>query len=318
MIAKLTLAIVTRKRPSKLHRCLTSIAEQTLAPGRILVVDNDRRESARRVTQLFKSKLPLVYVVEKIQNVPLARNKALSLCHAPFLGFIDDDCVLEKNWTEKGFQTLKKNPRVAYVEGQSRLLNKTNSLAQALFYRERFWFNYKLKPKTTTPYNLDTKNVIFRANLLKRQRITFDKHLYLAEVGDHADVDVGFQLEKLGLTGKYEPGMTLYHEEITTFRDFIKKAYERGRVGFLLYHKWRLAGELVFLPDIRWSKWFRRLKCWPKDYESWTREIPGNHFHKAVLFLLMKLYDRVYLQGFVDQARKAGVRLNLQEKRADS
>jgi glycosyltransferase involved in cell wall biosynthesis len=103
---KVDICIVTYRRPQGLLRLLGAIQELHLpdpAPDlRVVVVDNDAAESARRVCAEAHSWLRhrLVYAVEKRRGIPQARNTAIaaSLSHADFLAFIDDDEVPEPGW----------------------------------------------------------------------------------------------------------------------------------------------------------------------------------------------------------------------------
>jgi len=306
----LTLAIITYKRPKKLKRCLTSILEQTVLPKKVLIIDNDKRQTAKGIFKLFKNKFPIEYAVEKRQGIPNARNKALKLCKTPLLGFIDDDCVLDKNWVKVALQSAK-DTRASYILGKSLLFNKNSIIAFAQHCRQTYWFFRDLEKNNNlpSPFNLDTKNVVFKIRFLKKNNIWFDQDLFIHTVGGHADTDLGFQFKNKGLIGRYEPKMIVYHEEVQRLRDFFKKAYHRGRVGVLLYKKWNLKKELIFLPDIYLYKWLKRMKCWPDDYKKWTKNIEKNFFIKVVVFLLIKFYDKVYLQGFVDQSKREKINL---------
>src|SRR3989338_10827860 len=94
----LTIAIVTRKRPEKLARCLKSISEQTIKPNRIIVVDNDAERGSEKICPKFKQNPIINYITEIEKGAPYARNNALSQCETELCAFIDDDCILDKHW----------------------------------------------------------------------------------------------------------------------------------------------------------------------------------------------------------------------------
>jgi len=66
----------------------------------IVVVDNDRLESAKATVSDFAaaSPIPVTYCVEPRQNIALARNKAIANAVADFVAFIDDDEFPTKRW----------------------------------------------------------------------------------------------------------------------------------------------------------------------------------------------------------------------------
>lgn len=66
----------------------------------IIIVDNDRSESARQVVESYaeQSKINIGYYVEPEQNIALARNKAIENAKGDFIGLIDDDEFPEEKW----------------------------------------------------------------------------------------------------------------------------------------------------------------------------------------------------------------------------
>jgi len=104
--------LTTYKRPNLLQKSLVSLGNQN-ADGiriRIIVVDNDYTESARACTEAFQktSSIEVIYDVEPVQNISLARNKALHNVKAELFAFIDDDEVVVKNWLTSLVDTLIK------------------------------------------------------------------------------------------------------------------------------------------------------------------------------------------------------------------
>ena len=102
-IHRICVCICTYKRPELLGKLLTSLEKQeteNLFDYSIVVVDNDKLESARQTVQLHvrQSNIAGTYVVEPEQNIALARNKALKNANGDFIAFIDDDEFPEKDW----------------------------------------------------------------------------------------------------------------------------------------------------------------------------------------------------------------------------
>jgi succinoglycan biosynthesis protein ExoM len=67
----------------------------------IVVVDNDRLESAKEIVWDFmsNSKIPALYCIEPRQNIALARNMAIAnAVDGDFIAFIDDDEFPVNNW----------------------------------------------------------------------------------------------------------------------------------------------------------------------------------------------------------------------------
>ncbi len=66
----------------------------------LVVVDNDRLESARAVVSAFakSSDLPINYCCEPEQNIARARNRALEYATGDFVAFFDDDQLPPQQW----------------------------------------------------------------------------------------------------------------------------------------------------------------------------------------------------------------------------
>ena len=95
--------ICTYKRPKLLRRLLSKLEEQEtegLFNYSIVIVDNDRSESARQTVESCarQSKISISYYVEPEQNIALARNMAVENTRGDFIAFIDDDEVPSGSW----------------------------------------------------------------------------------------------------------------------------------------------------------------------------------------------------------------------------
>jgi len=100
--------ICTYKRPLLLRRLLEGLGGQDtsgLFTFSIVVVDNDRSESAKRIVEDFIAASPIrvIYCVEPRQNIALARNKAIKNAKGDFVAFIDDDEFPTGEWLRNLF-----------------------------------------------------------------------------------------------------------------------------------------------------------------------------------------------------------------------
>ena len=106
----IAVCICTYKRPEYLKRLLEELAGQEtggLFTYSIVVVDNDRSESARSVVSGFAASSPIQikYCVEPRQNIALARNKAIENASGDFVACIDDDEFPQQDWLLNSFKT---------------------------------------------------------------------------------------------------------------------------------------------------------------------------------------------------------------------
>lgn len=115
MIAKnhVSVCICTYKRPELLRRLLSKLEEQKtegLFDYSIVIVDNDRSESARQISESSarQLKVSICYYVEPEQNIALARNKAIENAKGDFIGFIDDDEFPVEEWLLNFYKAVNR------------------------------------------------------------------------------------------------------------------------------------------------------------------------------------------------------------------
>ena len=110
---RLDVCLATFKRPELLKRALFSLAAQKLEgiTIRVIVVDNDIKKSAEITANTFTKIAPfeVVYDVEPIKNISLARNRAITHVTADFFAFIDDDETVIPTWISELIATMKQN-----------------------------------------------------------------------------------------------------------------------------------------------------------------------------------------------------------------
>ncbi len=95
--------VCTYKRPRLVKELLLALGRQDAAGEftmSVVVVDNDRAESARAAVSEVGQSLPfgLTYCVEPDQNIAKARNKAVRNSTGDFVAFIDDDELPPGDW----------------------------------------------------------------------------------------------------------------------------------------------------------------------------------------------------------------------------
>lgn len=182
---KVDVCIASYRRPHGLQRLLGGLEQLRLGPDvdvRIVVVDNDRDESARAVCEEACGWLrhPLVYRVEKRRGIPQARNAALgvALGRADFVAFIDDDEVPEPGW-------LAELLRVQRVYGADAVRGPVVPVFEspAPTWIERFFE----RPRYGTGEYLDvayTHNVLVSTRALAGLDRLFDERLGLTGADD--------------------------------------------------------------------------------------------------------------------------------------
>jgi len=105
--------VATYRRPGPLTELLESLAKQNFGANqmRIIVVDNDREESARGFVETFRAKsaVEVHYEVEPCQNISVARNRALQNVRAEYFAFLDDDETVSPDWLSTLLAAISKH-----------------------------------------------------------------------------------------------------------------------------------------------------------------------------------------------------------------
>ena len=101
----------TKDRPVDLRRMLTSLADQTRPPDRVIVVDSSGTP-VHSVVNEFTEKMRIEYVHHWPPSASAQRNVGvkMALSDADLIGFIDDDAVLELDALEKMLEVWNQAP----------------------------------------------------------------------------------------------------------------------------------------------------------------------------------------------------------------
>lgn len=108
---RVAVCVATFRRPTQLAGLLESFGRLAFDRGRtpevlVVVVDNDASGSALDVVERARPTLrwPVTYVVEAVQGISHARNRAVSVAlerDVDFIAFVDDDEVVAERWLDE-------------------------------------------------------------------------------------------------------------------------------------------------------------------------------------------------------------------------
>jgi len=110
----ISVCIPTYMRPRLLNKCLDALQNQKVDSFSYsaVVVDNDADCSARVVVEQWqhRSGVDVKYEVEPLQNISLARNRAVAASGGDLIAFIDDDEFPEPTWLLELHRTYRRFP----------------------------------------------------------------------------------------------------------------------------------------------------------------------------------------------------------------
>lgn len=116
----LTVAICTYNRARDLEKTLGTLLQSSNALAinwELLVIDNNSSDDTPQIARRFAEQFPLRYVVEPVQGIAHARNRAIHEARSPFVLFTDDDVDVLPGWLETYVNLLQRYPDLAFASG---------------------------------------------------------------------------------------------------------------------------------------------------------------------------------------------------------
>ena len=105
----LSIIICTYNRCEILSFCLDSLLVQatTLSSIEIIVIDNNSTDETQRVVEKYRRTHPqLSYYLESKQGLSHARNRGYQEAKGDWVGYLDDDAMVEENFLKATLQTI--------------------------------------------------------------------------------------------------------------------------------------------------------------------------------------------------------------------
>ena len=115
-----TVVVCTRGRPAQLERTLDALRAGTVADFEVVVVDQSDEEDAGLGLRAL-SDPRLTVVRDGGRGLSRARNAGLARSSTDWIVYVDDDCLVERDWAERLGSVLAGAPDdVAIVSGDTR------------------------------------------------------------------------------------------------------------------------------------------------------------------------------------------------------
>ena len=185
---KLSICICTYNRHQSLISCIQSV-NQILNKKKIKIniiindnsINNNLSTIKKKLTKI--SKYNIFFTNEKKRGIVHARNKCLKIIRSTkpdYVAFIDDDCVVNKNWL-KNILSLIDKLKADVVTGPQKYERK-NLISKNIFSQI---FEKKYKNNLEKVKWAASNNVFFKYSILyKLKNINFDKNLNKFGMGE--------------------------------------------------------------------------------------------------------------------------------------
>lgn len=196
--------------------CLGSIAQQTLTPGEVIVVDNGSRDGS---IEYLHDHHPAVRVLALGRNTGFAHaaNRGLRAASSEFVALLNTDVVLEPDWLERMVQSLAADREAASVACKMLALDDRRFVYDAGDILRRDGACLQRGRFERDDGRFDQPGDVFGAcagaALYRRSAVLalggFDER-YFAYL---EDVDLALRLRLTGWSCRYEPAVALHAGE---------------------------------------------------------------------------------------------------------
>ena len=244
-----SVVVATHDRTESLKYTLESLLEQDYPNYEIILVDNAPSSTAtyNYWQETHAEKTQVRYVREDYPGLAVAHNRGLLEVGAPFVAFIDDDVLVDKQWLTEIMQGFASGSNVACVTG---MILPVEIETQPQVWIEDYWglgkgFGWRIydmnehRPEGALyPYTAGMfgsgANMAFKTSIL-RELGGFDPALGAGSValgGD--DLAAFFNVITSGYQLVYQPGAIVYHRHRRGYDGLRGQAYGYG-VGLTAY-----------------------------------------------------------------------------------
>lgn len=177
-----SVVIPTFRRNAQLALLLNDLLAQTHPADQVVIVDNDASGGAAVVVESYRTQLPLIYEIQPIQNISLARNRGIALASGYWIASIDDDERIIAGWLEALLVA-------AQCHGADGVMGPANGLvsddAPAWLRKSGFYSRPPMPDGAVVPRNmLRFGNIMLRRDWLMRVPGPFDPAYGLTGGGD--------------------------------------------------------------------------------------------------------------------------------------
>lgn len=239
---KVSVVIVTKDRSNQLTHCLGSLAGQSQKLDELVVVDNNSSDTTSlRVQHFIKNSLfPVRLVNERKIGFPVVYNRGLKEAKYPWVAFIDDDCVADRDWFANIKKAILKNTKVAAILGQSKTLNSQNVYSLATLFFDEIWKQCSIRDtKILDTEILDNKNLVYNKKFLIENKLSYDETRINRYNGASEDCDLGMEIGRAGGEALYDKDILVFHKDPDSFSWYYKKLLWGTRAHLTYEKKWR-------------------------------------------------------------------------------
>ncbi|MFN2384731.1 MAG: glycosyltransferase family 2 protein [Thermoanaerobaculia bacterium] len=279
MSGAFSVVVPTYRRPDTLFQVLDALGRQQAPPEfEVVVVDDGSGDETATRLGAYRPAYPFRFFSQKNRGPAAARNRGIEEARAPYLLFLGDDTVPEKNLLAVHARAHREAaPASVAVLGYTtwpRDRAVTPFLHHINEYGLQFGYGLIVDPESV-PFNFFyTSNISLERERLREAGL-FDTSF------PHAaweDIEMSYRLIRRGLKIVYRPEAVARHHHDITFASFRRRQEKSGVAAAIFYAKHPELGDFLGVPQAlrfreRGEAGARFRAFWAALAERW--ELPG-------------------------------------------
>ena len=242
--------IPTRNRAEILKKTLSTLVKQVDREDEVLVVNNGSSDNTKEVIFELQSKFPIKYFFEPQKGPSFARNLGVKEAKSEITAFLDDDCLVQKNWLSEIKTISCCSPKEVIYQGKIvHSFQEKNFLSeQFVFKNKNDWRKIRQRPSFKKGGYLQfllAGNFFLRKKILEKLDYVFDAKLF-PFIGEERDLAIRFQLK--GLKIVYAPQVKVRHlQSKGSILNMPKTTFLYGRTEGILNAKYGVKPKIAGL-----------------------------------------------------------------------
>ena len=107
---EISVIIPTYNTSKYLHECLESVLSQSFKNFEVICINDGSTDNSLEILKQFQNKDPRIKIIDQEnQGVSTARNAGLKIAQGKYVGFVDSDDTIEKDFFGKLYDTAERN-----------------------------------------------------------------------------------------------------------------------------------------------------------------------------------------------------------------
>lgn len=244
---QVSIIIPTLNRAILLKKCLSRLKEQSIGKTELIIVNNGSQDETKQVISEFLNNPRFRYVYEPKKGPSLARNRGFKKSRGEIIAFLDDDCLVSRNWLGK-IRKFFKNPSHRDDVLQGKLIHRfpvENFQTRIFFLKQEIdWQSIKASRgwRLGRYINfLNSGNFAVRREVLEKLHCVFDSGLF-PFVGEERDLAMRLQLAGSKIIYSSSVSATHLKAKPKVFRSW-QKSFFYGRAEGILREKYLTGGK---------------------------------------------------------------------------